>query len=72
MSNFVKSLAKINEDKICLFSELCLAKSLFPKPMLQFKENFLVCEVLGDTRSHNMLKHLTEDTGQGDWSIIGQ
>ena len=58
MSNFVQSLTKIKKDKICLFSEfhvfrefvnkhdeLCLAGSLFPEPMLQFKKNVLVSEV---------------------------
>ena len=50
--------------------ELCLAGSLFPEHVLQFKENVLVCEVFGDPRSHNMLKHLTEDTCQGNWLVI--
>ena len=83
MSIFIKGFAKIKEDKVCLFSELhvfskfvnehdelCLAGSLFLEPVLQFKENVLVCEVFGDPRSHNMLKHLTEDTYQGNWSVI--
>ena len=69
MSNFVKSFAEIKEDKVCLLTELhvfskfvyehdelCLAGSLFPNPVLQFRENVLVCEVFGDPRSHNMLK----------------
>ena len=79
MSNFIKGFAKIKEDKVCLFTELhvfskfvnehdelCLTGSLFPESVLQFKDNVLVCEVFGDPRSHNMLKHLTEDTCQGN------
>ena len=79
MSNFVKGFAEIKEDKVCLFTELhvfgkfvykhdelCPAGSFFPEHVLQFEENVLACEVFGDPRSHNMLKHPTEDTCQGN------
>ena len=85
MSNFIKSLAKIKENKICLFprlhifgkfvnkhDKLCLIGSLFLEPLLQFKQNVLVSEMFGDTRNHNMLKHLAEDTGKGNGPIVGR
>ena len=51
-------------------NELCLAGPLFPEPMLQFREIVLFCEMFGNTRSLDMLKHFTEDTGQGYWPIF--
>ena len=40
--------------------------------MLQIKQNVLFSKVSGDARGHNMLKNLTEDTGQGDGAVVGR
>ena len=44
----------------------CVSQDLFSR----FKENVLFCEMFGNTRSHDMLKRFTEDTGQGYWPVI--
>ena len=83
MSSFIESLTKIKEDFFFFsglhtfgkfineLNELCLAGPLLPEPMLQFRENVLFCEMFGNTRSLDMLRHFTEDTGQGYWLIVG-
>ena len=82
MSNFIKGFAKTRRIRsVCLPSCMflassstsmmsCVSQDLFSRNRAAIQRGCLVCEVFGDPRSHNMLKHLTEDTGQGNWTII--